>query len=505
MTSNRENASLTEGSPTEELLWLALPIIGMMVSRMLMGFIDFVMVTQLGTDAQAAISPASMFVFVIGCIGLGFANAVQTFVSQADGRGRPREAGGFAWQSFYIAGVFALLTLPFAATVDVWFGWLARIGHHSDAVATLESSYIRIALWCVAPSIICIGLNGFFNGVQKPWVAFVAVTASLAANVVGNWLLIFGNWGCPRLGIAGAAYSTVIAWWVRAVILTVAVLMPSFDRQYNTRHSLAPCWHKLVGLIRVGGPTSIGWLVDVGSWTIFLVLIMPTFGTAALAAGNVGLQLMHLSFMPAVGIGIALCSQVGFAIGEGRPDVAVLRARVAFRVTGAYMGAVGLAFLLAREPLVSLFNQDPNVIAAGSVVLIWAAIFQVFDAMCITYMNALRGAGDTRWPAIAMGVSCWTIFICGGYALARFVPDWGMNGPWAMCTLYIIVLGLALLRRWRAGKWRDIRLFDEQHPPPIAAETPDEAPIGTITASVEPEALETDSEPEPVRAGGSSD
>ena len=198
---------------------------------------------------------------------------------------------------------------------------------------------------------------------------------------------------------------------------------------------------------------------------VFLVLIIPPLGTTIMAASNIGLQLMHLSFMPAVGVGIALCSQVGFAIGEGRPERAVLCARVALRVVGVYMAAVGLLFWLAREPLVSLLNGDPKIIAAGARVMIWVAIFQISDAMCIVHLNALRGAGDTRWPAVAMGVCCWVIFAGGGWATAKFLPAWSLNGPWSMCTLYIVVLGVLLLLRWRSGYWRTIRLFANQPGP----------------------------------------
>ena len=471
--------------PTLELLILAAPIILMMVSRMAMGFIDFVMVSELGTEAQAAVSPASLFVFALGCLGLGIANAVQTFVSQADGRGTPEQAGGYAWQSFYVAVAFAVITLPFALTTDIWFSWLARLGGHTEIVAQMEISYVRIGLWTIAPSIVCIGLNGFFNGVQRPWIAFAAVVVSLAVNLVGNWLLIFGHCGLPALGIAGAAYATVIAWSARALVLALALLLPSFDRRYNTRRSLGFSWPKLTNLIRVGAPTSVGWLVDIGSWLVFLMLIMPAFSTESMAASNVALQLMHLSFMPAMGIGLALCSQVGFAIGEGQPEVALARTRIAFRVAGGYMGLIGILFFVAREPLIGLFNGNVAVISAGTPMLIWAAIFQVFDAMAIINMNALRGAGDTRRPALLMGVCCWVIFVCGGWAVAHFAPQFGPSGPWAMCTLYIIVLGLLLRWRWVAGAWRSIRLFDEEHPAPESAEFPDEAPIPPCTATLE--------------------
>ena len=253
------------GDSTLDLLRLATPIIAMMISRMLMGFVDFVMVSKLGTDAQAAISPATMFIFMLACIGLGIATAVQTFVAQADGRGEHRECGGYAWQSCYLAAVFAALTLPVALSANAWFPWIARLGSHSSAVAALEVRYVEIALWSVAPSIVCIGLSGFFNGIQRPWIAFVASVISLATNIAGNWLLIFGNLGFPCLGIAGAAYSTVFAWGIRALVLILAMILPAFNERYGTRHSLAFSWQKTRDLVRVGGPTAVTWLLDIGS------------------------------------------------------------------------------------------------------------------------------------------------------------------------------------------------------------------------------------------------
>jgi Na+-driven multidrug efflux pump len=184
--------------------------------------------------------------------------------------------------------------------------------------------------------------------------------------------------------------------------------------------------------------------------------------------------------MPALGIGIALCSQVGHAIGARQPDLAVAKARVAMRLTGLYMGAIGLVFVFAGRWLIWLVNKDPAVIDAGVWVLIGAAIFQVFDAMCITYTNGLRAAGDTRWPAMMFFICCWVIFIGGGKLVATLAPQLGLIGPWAMCTTYIIVLGLLLRHRWHAGHWREIRLFKEPEDPSTADEF---APAATTMAA----------------------
>ena len=461
MLNKSKQLKIEPQSPTMELLTLALPIMGMTISRMLMGFIDFVMVSRLGTEAQAAISPCTMLVFTIACLGMGIAHSVQTFVSQADGRGDPRLAGSYAWQSLYLAGVSALIAWPVALSTSTWYGWIAELGKHSATMTAMEIEYTQIALWWVPLGVLSMGLDGFFMGIQRPRVTLIAVVSSLVVNAVGNYLLIFGHLGFPEMGIAGAAVATVIGWGVRAGILTFAILRPEFDRKYKTRGALVFDGKKIKGMLWVGLPTTVQWLVDIGSWLVFLAIIMPGYGVHAAAASNIGLQYMHLSFMPALGIGIALCSQVGFAIGERRPEQAEVKARVAMRLTGIYMGVIGILFVCAGRPMIALMNQDPQVIKDGAWVLVGVAIFQIFDAMCITYTNSLRGAGDTRWPAIAFFVCCWVIFIGGGKLVAALAPDLGLIGPWAMCTLYIVVLGLLLRWRWRGGHWRKIRLFDD--------------------------------------------
>lgn len=489
-----------------ELVLLSLPIIGMMISRMLMGFIDFVMVSQLGTVAQAAISPATIIVFAFACLGMGLAYSVQTFVSQADGRREPEQGGAWAWQSIYLSIVTALCTCPVAMSTPLWYGWFAAAAGHEPEVAALEIQYTTIALWSAPLMVFSTGLNGFFMGVQRPRIAFIAVTVSLVVNFIGNYLLIFGSTiaipltgivlEIPRLEVAGAAYSTVIAWGVRTAVLAAAMFLPEFNDRYRTRRSFAFSLEKFRQMAWVGGPTSVQWLIDIGSWAVFLAVIIPPYGVAALAASNVGLQYMHLSFMPALGIGIALCSQVGYAIGEGKPDRALQRARIAMWLTGGYMGAIGLLFVLAGARLMWLMNDDPAVIQAGVWVLIGAALFQVFDAMCITYMNALRGAGDTRIPAVMIAACCWIIFVGGGVGVtellewyeaqrgAPFPGHYRLIAPWLMAALYIILLGIMLRARWLSGQWRKIKLFSATERATSATAEP--ALPGAAEAVVEP-------------------
>lgn len=439
------------------LIRLGLPIIGTTLSGMLLGFTDFVMVSRLGTEATAAISPCTMLLYSVLCLGLGMSNSVQTFSAQAVGRKQPKEAAAYAWQSLYVAMLFALLAYPVTTAMPrLW----ALVGHE-PTVQAMEVAYSEVVLWCMPLAILCVGLEGFFNGIQRPKVALVSVLAAVVFNVIANYVFIFGKLGVPAMGIRGAAVATLIAWTVRLFILAVLFRGRDFHREYDSRNQWQPSLQRLRGILHVGGPTGVQWTLDVGSWFIFLTVLIAGFGTATLAASNIALQFMHISFMAALGVGSAVTTLVGHAIGERKHDLAALRAKSGMVLTASYMFLIGLLFLLTGRWLVGLLSNDPEVIDTGARVLLWAALFQVFDAMGIAYVHALRGAGDTRWPAALVIVCNWGVFICGGYLVSRYLPQLSYHGPWMMCALYIILIGLALRARFLHGAWRKIELFKQ--------------------------------------------
>jgi len=111
-----------------------------------------------------------------------------------------------------------------------------------------------------------------------------------------------------------------------------------------------------------------------------------------------------------------------------------------------------------REPLMRLFSDDPEVIRIGSLLLIFIAAYQLFDAMFVIYVSALRGAGDTMVPAIVQAILVWTIVVGGGAISVKYFPEWGVAGPWTLATIFGGILGLYLLLRFQRGKWKSIRL-----------------------------------------------
>jgi MATE family multidrug resistance protein len=128
------------------------------------------------------------------------------------------------------------------------------------------------------------------------------------------------------------------------------------------------------------------------------------------------------------------------------------------------MLACGLVYFFARRPLIHLFTEDPEVAAIGMTLLVFAALYQICDAMYIIYNGALRGAGDTFIPSIVTGVLVWGLMLFGGYLVARAFPKWGVAGPWTVATLYGLILGVFMWWRFTTGRWQSVNLEQDTRP-----------------------------------------
>jgi MATE family multidrug resistance protein len=201
-------------------------------------------------------------------------------------------------------------------------------------------------------------------------------------------------------------------------------------------------------------------------WAAFMVGMVGSFGPHHSTAGWIAHRWMSLSFMPAVGISVAVTAMVGKCIGMGRYDLAAKRAWAGLGLALGYMGLCGLCFIVFRRPMIALFieEQTPPAVAAevirlGSMFLIATAAFQLFDAIAMTMSGALRGAGDTVWVGIVTVFLSWSLIVGGGLFLVTFVPQLESLGPWIAASSYIIILSLTILGRFLTGKWKRMTLI----------------------------------------------
>ena len=454
---------------------MSIPLVITTSTRMVMDVSDYVMIKWVGSDAQAALLPAELLMWSFIVPWMGIVSMVNTLVAQSLGRGRPRDCPAYAWQGLHLSILFGLLAFPFWPLMPRIIAWIG----HNPGIQAMERAYCEVAVWTVGPSLAGAALSGFFNGIHRPMITMWSALEALAVNAAASFLLIYGIGGLPRLGVAGAAWGTMIACVYRALRLLLAMCAAEYDRTYASRETWRPDRAKMSSILRVGVPTGLQWLSDVVVWTVFVnVLVGRFFGKWHLVASNIAWQYLRVGFMPCIGVGMALTSLVGKAIGRGRPDRAVRVTRIAVIMTTVYMTAFSLAYLIAGRWLISLLSDEAEVIRIGSALMVCAAIFQFFDALGITYNSALRGAGDTFWPSMLFVVSHWLILVAGGYAMAKLAPEWGSVGPWVVASLFLILIGVALWWRWRSRRWMSIDLFKHEAAAEVGGRNPE---VGTQT------------------------
>ncbi len=429
-------------------VWLlAYPIILANMSETLLGVVDTYMVGQLGVAEIGAVGLGSMLAWLFYLPVLGLAMGLNTFVAQSYGAGNRKDCGYMTWQGLYMAlasGALILLVIPF---VPILFD----LAGPSTEVRRLGVTYLQWRLIDGPAFMIAMTAASFFRGIGDTKTPMkIGITINIV-NVILNYGLIYGHFGLPRLEVQGSALGSALSGIIGGGIYLALFLSKSL-RPYANRTIVKPRWVDFVRLFRVGAPIGLQRFLDIGSFVIFAAFI-GRLGNAQLAANQIAIQLMSISYMIGLGIGMAASTLVGQYIGAKRIDLAERSAYSALKLAMGIMVLVGLAFLLFPEQLVTLFNDDPDVIRFGRQGLLYAALFQAFDALAVIFIGALRGAGDTRWSAVAAFIGAWIIFLPMTYLLA-FTMGLDFWGAWLSATIYVCLLGIACVYRFRQGAWK---------------------------------------------------
>jgi len=454
MTDQPRRPAEGTASALVEMLSLALPTVAQMASYTVMQFIDIWMLSRLGGAAPTAASNAGMLSFSLVALGLGVLVLVNTLVSQSFGRQDWAKCGQYLWAGIWLGLVMGLAMLPLRLIA----GQMFSLFHHPAEQAAMETTYYRIVILASAVKLCSTAMGQFAIGIDRPRSVLVSALLGVFVNAVAAWCFVLGHWGFHRYGIVGSAWCQNIGVTTELCALAVLALRKSIREKYSV---LPPTfyWNQFLTLIRIGLPSGLQFFSDVLAWSIFCNGVIGILGAAAMEGNTFMLRYMVVSFMPAYGFSAAVTALVGRYIGRGRLDISVRRAHLGFVVTFAYILLCAATFILARGPMMRLFTHDPQVIRIGGMYLIYAAIYEIFDAMYIVYSGALRGAGDTLVPAIVMASLCWTISVGGGYVLAiYFFPQFGYGGPWFIGCVYGALLGIYMMIRFLRGKWKLICL-----------------------------------------------
>ncbi|MEZ5532474.1 MAG: MATE family efflux transporter [Steroidobacteraceae bacterium] len=446
----------------------AAPLMATNAIQALLNLTDTWFIGRLSTDALAAMSAIywvmSCAILILG--GAGF--AVQTFVAQAHGSRRGARASQAAWAGMWTSlatwSVFALLAWAGPALIAPF--------HLAPRIEALALEYWVPRMWGAPLGLATWALTGFFTGIGATRTTFVVAGATVLANIPANQFFMFGF----DLGMAGAAWGTNAAQAVGFVLAVAIVLSPRLARAYRTHLTWRPDRAQVVRQLRIGLPIGVMYGADVLGVALFQLMIVQT-GSSAAAATQLVIMMTSLAYLPAIGIASAGTTFVGQAIGAGDRDWARRIGNTVILVCVAFMGTMALVILAGGRWLLPLFVPPIDASAreaiAVALLVLWpAAAYQAFDGLYFGSASALRGAGDTRVPAITALLLSWFLFVPLSHTLVfRPGQGWvdglpqaglGALGGWLALMTYAMLLGLSMAVRWRTGRWRTINLGRER-------------------------------------------
>ena len=425
------------------MLRLALPVIAAEIGWVSMGLVDTLMVGRLGPAAIGAVGSGSILFLAVMVVGFGTIYALDTFVSQSFGAGRIDECHRWLFAGLQVA---AILTVVLTA---LSFGLVALLPHfhlHPDVLALIRP-YMTQLLWSTPPLLVYAVLRRYLQAMHIVRPIMYALLVANLVNLGANWLLIYGHWGFPALGVVGSAYATVLSRVVVALFLMAVVIYRERDRPsglHDVPFRLDP--ERVWRIVRLGLPAAGQNLLEVGIFAMASALagrITP----AAVAAHQVVLNIVSLIFMIPFGFASAAAVRVGHGVGrrDGRAAQRAGWAALALATCAMLMSAS--LFALAPRWLVGLFTKDAGVIELGVGLLLVAAVFQLFDGVQAVATGALRGLGNTQIAMFVNLIGHWALGLPIAYLLC-FRYGYGVQGLWMGLAFGLTFAGAILLGVW---------------------------------------------------------
>jgi multidrug resistance protein, MATE family len=440
---------------------LALPVVLAELGWMTMGLVDTLMVGRLSPEAIGAVGVGSSIFMGVAIFAMGLLLGLDTLVSQAFGAGRLEECHRWLLHGSALA---LTLSLPI-----MWILWLISDSLEAwgfdPRVLGLTRGYLDVVVWSVQPLLLYAAFRRYLQGMGVVRPVMIALVTANIANVILNWVLIFGHFGAPRLGVDGAAWATVGSRVVMAAFLFTVIVYREWRVRpglFETPMSIELAWIRR--LIALGAPAAGQVTLEVGVFAAATALA-GRLAPASLAAHQIAINIAAFTFMVPLGVSSAGAVRVGHAVGRGDAEGAARAGWTALLFGVGFMSIAAASFVLVPGILIGAFTTDAGVLGVGVTLLMVAAVFQLFDGLQGVATGVLRGLGDTRSPMLWNLAGHWFIGLPLGYTLC-FTMGFGVIGLWWGLSSGLIICGVALLIVWyRAIHALDLSYFPARDGP----------------------------------------
>jgi MATE family multidrug resistance protein len=466
------NATHPSSVSYRAILRIAVPLIITSAFFTVQNFCDRMFLAWYSPAALQAAVPGGILFFTLVCGFMSTAAFANSLVAQYYGSGDLKSCSRSVAQAILLA----LFSFPLILLLIPAGRWMLSLSGHTPEVMAAEKTYLTVLMAGGLFLPLSSAVSSFFSGRGLTKVIMLCALLGTFVNLILNWLLIFGIGPFPEMGVAGAALASVISGFISPVIMLCIYFSEKNDRLYDTRRHFyfdGPLFRRL---LRFGIPSGIHMALDIGAFSLF-VLLVGRLGETAFMAANIALSVNMIAFMPSVGIGQAAGTLVGQHMGRRDFSGAATAGWRAVHIGWFYTVFAALTFVLMPEIYIRLFARGDvpfdEIFGLARTLLIFASCWGLMDSTNLILSGALRGAGDTHFVMWYETAMAW-FFFAAGELLIVLVFKLGVVAAWAWALVYICLLAVGMIARFRCKRWQKIELIERA---PVIAEVAEGIPI----------------------------
>lgn len=445
---------VTSGMLYKDVVRIAWPSFVELMLTQLASMVDLMMVGSLGAWALTAVGLTTQPKFLLMTMFSAMNVGATAMVARYRGAGQREKANRIMRQALLLtlvlSAVASVLGYVFAQPLILFMG--------AQDTVSLEGAvvYLRIQMLGFVFMALTTTITASLRGVGDSRTAMIYNLTANVVNVIFNYLLIYGNFGFPEMGVAGASLATIIGQFVAFVFAFFWVVSGKRYLHLRFRDGFRPDWMELKSIFGIGFPAMIEQLVMRAGMIIYSKTV-ASLGTVAFATHQVCMNIQALSFMSGQAFAVSATSLVGQSLGKKRPDMAQAYCSRTRRI--GFVIAVGIAvvFFFFGGHIVALYNDETAIVETGAKILMVMAFIQPFQSSQFIVAGGLRGAGDTRATAVVTFIT--VLLVRPGFAMfSIYVLGWGLEGAWVAMALDQILRTTLIFARYQSGKWKQIKV-----------------------------------------------
>ena len=437
--------STTYRQKIKEALALALPIIAGQLGQVLMGFFDTVQIGGLGHEYIAASGFANGIYWMIVLLGLGVLFAISPLVSEAFGEEHGYKSIGILKSSIVVSVV---LTVIFMIMIRIVTAYLP-VFRHSGTDNVLAGQFLRIVNFSTGGMFLFMAGKQFLDGMGRTTVGMVITFGGLLLNIFLNWVLIYGRFGLPKMGIEGAAIATTTARIVMMITIMIFIWQDAriLELRKEFRKHIGESLGYIQPILIIGIPAGLQFFWEVAAFNAGQIM-SGWISTQAEAAHMIAIGLASITFMILTGISAAGTIMIGYSLGAKDREGMRIAGNTVLILCVGFEVVFALLFFICHNLLPQIYTDNIEVISIASTMLILAAFFQISDGLQAVAAGALRGMQDVKFPAIIAFISYWLVMIPACYILA-FPMNMGLKGIWIGFIIGLSLAAVLQLLRFR--------------------------------------------------------